>query len=102
MREVLNLQSLKGRRLYDERKLEMLSRQEGKCAICHRTIHSLIDLTFDHEGGRGMGGSNRCDEILDEHGKWINAALCFGCNMVKGSKRYHWQDGKYVPKVKGE
>lgn len=81
-----------GNREYKRRIEEMRERQECHCAICSRTI---AIGTFDHQSGRGNSGSNR-DDRIEIYGKWHNAALCYGCNSDKGSKRYHWLDGSYV------
>jgi hypothetical protein len=92
-KEVLDLKTAEGRRTYTNRTVRMESRQGGLCALCSRPGY----LTFDHECGRGMGGANRNDAIFDSEGNWINAALCVPCQGFKGSKRYHWQNGFYVP-----
>ena len=94
-RRVCNLKSAEGKRAYEWNTDLMAQRQFWKCAICHHRYDGL--LTFDHEAGRGLGGSHRDDRIIVD-GRWQNAALCPPCNILKGSKRYHWQDGKYVPK----
>lgn len=97
-REVCNLQTAEGGRIYKRRTYEMEVRQGFRCAICERTAGSSME--FDHQDGRGMNGSNRDDRIVDENGKWLNAALCHDCNTIKGSKRYYWLNRKYVPKLK--
>lgn len=84
--------------MYKDRLYEMEVRQGFRCAICERTAGSRME--FDHQDGRGMNGGHRSDEILDDKGGWINAALCHDCNTRKGSKRYQWIDGKYVPITK--
>jgi hypothetical protein len=94
-REVFNMKTKEGRRMYKDLLYEMEVRQNFKCAICERTAGSRME--FDHQDGRGSGGGNRTDAIIDEKGGWINAALCSNCNTLKGSKRYKWVNGKYVP-----
>lgn len=96
-REVCNMETRKGREIYAERTAQMASRQRFRCAICK---HLQLGMQFDHESGRGSGGGHRTDAILDAEGNWINAALCHICNQLKGSKRYKWQSGKYLPVVK--
>jgi hypothetical protein len=81
-----------GKREYQSRLFEMERRQGFECALCPNDMF----LTFDHQAGRGHGGGHRDDRILVD-GEWQNAALCYHCNHMKGSKRYHWKDGKYVP-----
>ena len=75
----------------------MASRQWNMCAICKE---HMIRPSFDHQAGRCAG--KRDDRIVVE-GNWQNAALCFGCNSAKGSRRYAWVHGmgwlvpKYIP-----
>lgn len=73
-------------------------RQDGKCAICGEPFTWRNPSTFDHQSGRGMGGGIRQDAIFDAEGNWINAAVHLYCNTAKGSRKYHWLDGKYIPK----
>jgi hypothetical protein len=61
-----------------------------------------MNMEFDHQAGRGSGGGNRDDRILDENGNWMNAALCTKCNTKKGSKRYEWRGRRYLKVVKEE
>ena len=84
-------------RAYLLRTEALMVRQKGKCAICTRIMGYP---TFDHEIGRGSGGSHRDDGLLHPDGTWKNASLCMGCNTIKGSKRYHWIESntQYVPK----
>ena len=81
--------------MYRTRTYEMEVRQGFKCAICTRISGS--SMQFDHQDGRGHGGGNRDDRIVDDQGNWLNAALCAACNTLKGSKRYHWKNGAYIP-----
>lgn len=83
-----------GKREYKARTYKMEVRQGFRCAICERIAGS--SMQFDHQDGRGHGGGFR-DDRIEVDGKWFNAALCHRCNTEKGSKRYHWQNGKYVP-----
>lgn len=82
-----------GLREYDTRRKDMGLRQEKRCAICKYGGF----LSFDHEAGRGMGGSKRDDRILHDDGTWRNAALCLDCNSKKGSRPYHWVGAEYLP-----
>jgi hypothetical protein len=81
------------RREYKRRTQAMAERQNNECAICRKW---LTVPTFDHQWGRGHGGAFR-DDRIELDGEWFNAALCPDCNHLKGSRRYHWKDGKYVP-----
>jgi len=89
-REVCRRETRKGREIYRERLWLMLVRQGHRCKMCKKRL-TLERATFDHENGRGSGGGHRDDRIerLDVEGKLIlqNAALCYVCNMAKGSKR---------------
>jgi hypothetical protein len=96
-RQVCQLKTAAGLREYKKRLEDMRVRQEFKCAMCIGYLHMLRPARFDHEDGRGMNGSHRCDKILHEDGRWKNAALCDGCNSRKGSKRYMWENGAYIP-----
>jgi hypothetical protein len=78
---------------YWRRREQMCEWQGQKCAIC---LLPRVPLCFDHEAGRGLGGGHRDDRII-VNGLRQNAALCIPCNSEKGSKRYAWIDGKYVP-----
>lgn len=53
------------------------------------------DTTFDHQVPRIDQ-----DDRIEVDGNWHNAAVHLRCNTKKGSKRYHWLNGKYVPVVK--
>lgn len=92
-REVCQKKSSVGRREYARRRLIMEHRQGHVDPISNEW---LTDPTFDHQDGRGSGGSRRDDRIKID-GIWHNAALNMDTNTRKGSKRYHWRDGKYVP-----
>lgn len=85
-----------GKLEYEARRTEMWMRQKGKCAICEEWMDENA-CAFDHQNGRGFNGGIRDDRTTDERGYWMNAALCHKCNGNKGSKRYHWENGKYVP-----
>lgn len=93
-REICNTETSEGRRIYGQRCEDMCLRQGMACAICRKWSKVLY---FDHEAGRGSGGGHRTDAILDAEGHWINAALCYDCNSIKGSKRYKWVNGAYKP-----
>jgi hypothetical protein len=98
-REVCN-DTAAGKRDYTGRTVEMWERQDGKCAICGHWIE-LRYATFDHEEPRGMGGGSRDDRTV-VNGEWHNAAAHGICNTRKGSKRYRWVNGKYVPVNKSQ
>ena len=85
-----------GRAEYKNRTRLMWERQEGRSAISLESI--TLDMAyFDHQAGRGFSGSHR-DDRIEIDGKWHNAALSWSDNAGKGSKRYEWRDGHYVPK----
>ncbi len=91
-REVCN-DTTAGKNEYGRRTIEMAARQGNMCAICGRWMHRP---SFEHQAGRGSGGGHR-DDRIEVDGHWQNAALCWGCNGQKGSRRYHWQHGYFVP-----
>lgn len=85
-----------GKLEYDARRVAMWIRQGGKDAITGEWVDVSV-AQFDHEAGRGANGGHRDDRILNEDGSWKNAVLSPAGNTLKGSKRYHWENGKYVP-----
>lgn len=93
-REVCD-KTAKGKRKYALRTEAMAARQDYRCAIGGEML-DLRDVQFDHEAGRGSGGGHR-DDRIEIDGEWVNAAVCGACNGRKGSRRYSWQDGKYLP-----
>ena len=95
-RQVCQLKTAAGLREYKKRTEDMCLRQECRCPLCMHWLRAW-QARFDHEDGRGMNGGHRCDKILHEDSTWKNAALCDGCNGEKGSKRYRWINGLYVP-----
>lgn len=84
-REVCNLGNSEGRNLYKSRIKSMLFRQKGFCCNCKLQL-SLDDATFEHEFGRGMGGSRR-DDRIEINGQRVNGASHLNCNSERGSKR---------------
>lgn len=96
-RERCLVQTAAGNREYKARTDAMQKRQSGHCALCPW----YLGVQFDHQDGRGSGGGHR-DDRIEIDGEWYNAALCLGCNTEKGSRRYHWRDGKYVPSKASE
>ena len=87
--------TIAGSREYQLRLTEMYERQGQMCAI-HAGWITREEATFDHQAGRGSGGGHR-DDRTEVRGQWQNAALCIHCNGAKGSRRYHWLAGEYVP-----
>lgn len=90
-------QSTAGLREYDRRTWEMTKRQGYACAMCEKAFTEYRRPTFDHADGRTSGN---LDERITKDGQWYNAALCMECNGRKGSRKFHWLDGRYVQKVK--
>lgn len=85
--------SAAGIREYDRRREAMRERQGWRCAIGGEFI-SDEQATFDHERSRGGG---KQDDRIEVDGRWRNAAVCCRCNGIKGSRRYEWRDGLYLP-----
>lgn len=93
-REVCNQQTRAGSAEYRSRTLAMLERQGGRCCL---EMHAPMcpgrlaenHATFDHEAGRGSGGSKRDDRIVLPDGTWQNGACHASCN--------NWKASRYIP-----
>jgi hypothetical protein len=90
-REVCNMKSAAGRAEYERRKDVMYARQKNRCSLCGNLM-DRENATFEHEDGRGMGGSRQDDRIwkLDPvtgELKPYNSAAHGWCNGKKGSQR---------------
>lgn len=83
-REVCDL-SGEGRREYRRRTLLMWERQDKTCCLCGLPL-AAQDATFEHQDGRGMGGSRR-DDRVEKDGNPYNGAAHPWCNHEKGSRR---------------
>jgi hypothetical protein len=79
---------------YRARLAVMEIRQGGRCALS--TGNCSGTLFFDHESGRGFSAAIR-DDRIEVNGEWHNAALCYHHNSLKGSRRYKWVNGSYLP-----
>lgn len=103
-REVCNLLCKEGRDEYMRRKRVMWERQVGICCLaaeapmCPGRLN-WGDAMFEHEGGRGSGGSKRDDriEITEEkHGikitRKVNGVAHPQCNSWKGSRRIQYNE----------
>jgi len=74
---------------YARRREAMWKRQHGVCGLrlaasCPVFV-PLEKATFEHQDGRGMGGSKR-DDRIEIDGKPYNLMSCYWCNLVKGSR----------------
>ena len=102
-REVCN-DTAEGLELYARRRIDMARRQGWKCAISGQMM--CVDqgywnsVSFDHQNGRG--GGKRDDRIWDKNGNPMNAAVCYGSNIVKGSKRTPYQFQTKITKAEWE
>lgn len=92
------LDTAAGKREYRWRTELMWQRQGETCAIGNHFMR-VEDATFDHEDGRGHGGGHR-DDRIEVNGEPKNAALCVAHQGLKGSRRYKWQQGKYLQVTK--
>lgn len=114
-REVCNTKCREGQEEYVSRKRQMFERQEKICClsgICPTCTGRMrwVDSTFEHEAGRGAGGSKRDDRIevpiVDVDGnpvidegkpamRPINGAAHHWCNAWKSSRviHYHEEEG---------
>jgi hypothetical protein len=84
-RQVCNLKTYYGRLEYLNRRNAMAIRQGGRCALCGLPMTATDPPTFDHQHGRGMGGSRR-DDRIEINGQRFNAAVHMSCNIEKGSR----------------
>jgi hypothetical protein len=97
-REVCNLDTAAGTRLYVARIQEMAIRQDCRCCLesyapaCPGSL-SLNHATLEHEHGRGSGGSKRDDRTVLPNGTWINGAAHRACNSWKGSRYIDYNRG---------
>jgi hypothetical protein len=73
-----------GRAEYKRRTNSMAERQGWRCGLCGLAM-TPDTVTFDHQWGRGMGGSRRDDRIVLD-GRPFNAAVHYVCNGEKGSR----------------
>jgi len=71
-----------GKSEYIRRREQMYERDRGVCCLCGELIRSVDEATFEHKGGRGMGGSKRDDRIEK------NGVAHLRCNILQGSKPY--------------
>lgn len=93
------LETAAGRREYRHRRELMAARQKMLCPLCGKTLIGW-HYTTDHEAGRG--GGRRDDRTAFPDGQWMNAAVHGHCNTQKGSRRYAWQQGEYLPVVRAD
>jgi len=80
-----------GKREYFSRTRKMAARQDEICPMCKRF---MTNPSFDHQCSRGGG---KRDDRIEVDGQWQNAAMCYTCNSLKGSRRYHWINREYAP-----
>jgi hypothetical protein len=79
-----------GKAEYKRRVWLMWLRQKKRCCICWLWLR-LENATFEHQDGRGMGGSTR-DDRIEKDGHPYNGAACWKCNNEKGSKRMNYNE----------
>src|ERR1700677_4595297 len=75
---------------YRSRKRKMWERQNKICCLvnhCPTCTGRMrwADTTFEHEAGRGAGGSKR-DDRIEVNGKRVNGAAHHWCNAWKMSR----------------
>jgi hypothetical protein len=90
-REVCDVTRRAGYDEYERRKRLMWERQGKKCFLCGQTLF-WKDATFEHQDGRGMGGSKR-DDRIEKDGQPYNGVAHLLCNQTKGSQSLEkWLD----------
>lgn len=82
-REICQQQTRAGADEYRLRRMLMRARQHCLCALCGLWMSEDL-TTYDHERGRGGG---KRDDRIEVDGRWQNAAVHWGCNSDKGSRR---------------
>ena len=98
-REVCNIACVEGKKEYRSRVHKMTRRQGHRCCLeaycpdCPGAMNER-EATFEHEFGRGMGGSKRDDRIELPDGTWINGAAHEQCNKWKGSRYIAYNRGR--------
>ena len=96
-REICN-DNVAGIREYKSRTHQMADWQHWVCCLhghapmCPGRM-APYDVTFDHEGGRGMNGGKRDDRIALPNGKRQNGAAHRACNNWKGSRVIRYNEG---------
>lgn len=94
-RELCNLATAGGLRIYHGRIRTMVLRQdrrcclEGHCPDCPGRLE-VYEADFEHEDGRTSG--HRDDRIVLPDGTWINGAAHRKCNSWKGSRRIAYNE----------
>lgn len=92
-RELCDLKTKGGQDEYRSRKQTMWDRQGKRCALQITTQCKsrqgrwpFSEVQFDHQSGRGSGGSKR-DDRIEVNGVPQNGAVCAWCNSAKGSRQ---------------
>lgn len=104
-REVCNLKMVAGKHIYWQRIEAMHTRQKGVCClygfspVCPGAL-ALDDATFEHEDGRGMGGSKRDDRIRKD-GRRYNGVAHLVCNQWKGSRHIDYNTALQARQERG-
>lgn len=73
------LKTSAGKREYCKRREFMYYRDNKICCLCELEILCLEEATFEHTGGRGVGGAKRDDRVK------FNGVAHLICNQRKGS-----------------
>lgn len=79
-REVLSLDTAKGKQEYIRRSIAVWSKNDERCFYCKRKIDAL-ELVCDHWIPKGMGGATHDDRIENLR------PSCYWCNSKKASVR---------------
>ena len=87
-----------GKAEYKRRIAEMWTRQNGLCCLCDRPL-TLDEATFEHQDGRGMGGSHQ-DDRIEINGLWYNGAAHYSCNYEKGSRHIDYNAKHNAGRIK--
>jgi hypothetical protein len=95
-REVCNNNTTVGHEEYKRRKRVMWERQNKICCLFRKcpTCPGKLrwgEATFEHEKGRGLGGSKR-DDRIEIDGKPVNGVAHAACNIWKGSRAIQYSE----------
>lgn len=75
-----------------DRKVEVWELDERRCVVCHRSLLSPLERTYDaaqchHIHGRGMAGGKRDDRIFVNGERNLNT-LCWACHAKSKIERF--------------
>lgn len=85
-REICQLETAEGARIYRSRTLSMRKRQKELCRWCGLWM-AEDETTFDHDEMRSVHHDDRICKLVNGVMKAINAAVHKLCNVARGSQK---------------